>query len=258
MHKPDPAVPDKTLETLARNFGREAAKYGFRQIDYLRYINFLLEYANDETEGLTSAREGGEVETIAAPDWSQGLNVAAELPVAGERVRVRSFDAAEDTERLREWLTDDYGRYFLLSRISGRRTDVDAFLANARHRIGVVELHDGQAIGAVAFLNYDTARRKAELRKLIGDRRYRGTGLARESTELWIRHGLSGLGLKKIYVNTLHTHFRNIKLNESLGFRVEGLLHNEALIDGEYHDVLRMGLWWEGNGDSTPCKGEEA
>ena len=37
----------------------------------------------------------------------------------------------------------------------------------------------------------------------------------------------------------------NIRLNEDLGFRVEGVLRNEVLIDGTYHDVLRMGLWAE-------------
>ena len=69
-------------------------------------------------------------------------------------------------------------------------------------------------------------------------------GLAKEATRLWIQYGLSALKLKKIYVNTLNTNIRNIRLNEELGFKVEGLLCNEVFVDGQYKDVLRMGLWF--------------
>jgi hypothetical protein len=54
--------------------------------------------------------------------------------------------------------------------------------------------------------------------------------------------GIAGLGLKKIYLNTLETDVRNIRLNEELGFKVEGILRNECFFDGEYHDILRMAL----------------
>jgi RimJ/RimL family protein N-acetyltransferase len=45
-----------------------------------------------------------------------------------------------------------------------------------------------------------------------------------------------------MYVSTLQTQIANIELNERIGFRVEGLLKNEVLIDGERCDVLRMGF----------------
>lgn len=44
------------------------------------------------------------------------------------------------------------------------------------------------------------------------------------------------------------TNVGNIKINEEIGFRVEGVLRNEVFIDGRYHDVLRMGLWDEQGG----------
>ena len=237
--KTEPSVPDNTLETLARNFCREAKSYGFTQIDYLRYVNHLLAHSAEDGEA-----DEDETTTI---DLSAG---PVTLPATGERVTLRAFDPERDTEIFREWLSDDYGRYFLVARTSGRRADADSFLNNQKHIIGVIELHSGQPIGSVAYLNVDERRKKAELRKLIGDPTCRGTGLAKEATELWIRYGLTTLGLKKLYLNTLHTHFRNVKLNESLGFKVEGILRNEALVDGEHRDVLRMGLWHDSAEDS--------
>jgi len=66
-------------------------------------------------------------------------------------------------------------------------------------------------------------------------------GLAEEATRLWIAYGIDALRLEKINVSTLQTHINNIKLNEKIGFQVEGLLRDEVLIDGTRHDVLRMG-----------------
>ena len=48
--------------------------------------------------------------------------------------------------------------------------------------------------------------------------------------------------MRKIYVNTLDTNLANIRLNEQLGFRVEGVLRDEVLLNGEFQDVLRMSL----------------
>jgi diamine N-acetyltransferase len=95
----------------------------------------------------------------------------------------------------------------------------------------------------IAYLNYDTCHRKAELRKLVGHPLARGKGLGLAATRLWIRYGRDGLALKKIYLNTLDTNIRNIRLNEELGFKIEGILRNELFIDGTYRDVLRMSLW---------------
>jgi RimJ/RimL family protein N-acetyltransferase len=93
----------------------------------------------------------------------------------------------------------------------------------------------------MAYLDHSRIQNRAELRKLIGESDCRGKGLAEEATRLWVRYGIIGLGLEKIYLSTLQTQIANIRLNEDIGFKVEGLLRDEVLIDGKRHDVLRMG-----------------
>jgi RimJ/RimL family protein N-acetyltransferase len=181
----------------------------------------------------------------AAPD-------TAALPLHGPRVVIRAFDVATDLEILDRWLSDRRGRDFLLSRVTARRADVQELVAERSSAFAMVTLHDATPVGTVAFLDHDPVQRKAEMRKLIGDPAQRGKGLAKEASELWIRYGISVLGLKKIYVSTFHTNVRNVRLNQELGFKVEGILRNEVLVDGRYHDVLRMGLWADaqhGDGD---------
>ena len=109
--------------------------------------------------------------------------------------------------------------------------------------VGIITLPDGLPIGATAYLNIDIDQRMAELRKLVGEPSMRGRGYAKAASRLWIGYGFRGLRLHKIYLNTLNTNVRNVQLNEELGFRVEGILADEVLLDGRYYDVLRMAIW---------------
>jgi RimJ/RimL family protein N-acetyltransferase len=232
MTSPRTDIPDAAIEALARLVCREASEQGFTQIEYVKLVNAVL----DE-----SMRTAGAEPSPAPPPAP-----ATRLPLRGPRVAIRALDPACDLPLFDRWLADASGRDFLLSRLTARQADLRELLRAAGNAFGVVTLPDAVPIGAVAFLDHDPAQRKAEMRKLIGEPSYRGKGLAKEASALWIRYGLAGLGLRKIYVSTFHTNVRNVRLNQELGFRVEGILRSEVLVDGAYHDVLRMGLWREG------------
>ena len=237
-------LPNTTIETLSRNFYKQASNYGFKQEDYLRFVNILLEYAMRPKEEITGSGDRKKfVKENYVNDFEESIPVF--LPVKGKKVCIREFNKRQDRPLFKKWLSDKFGRFFLLSRTTDRTLDIDQLFKNKNTIIGVITLPNDKPIGSVAFINYDEVHPKAELRKVIGEPEMRGKGLGKEATKLWIKYGISGLGLKKIYLHTLNTNIRNIKLNEEMGFQVEGILRNETIIDGEYHDVLRMGLWRE-------------
>jgi RimJ/RimL family protein N-acetyltransferase len=227
-------LPDITVEATARSFHKQAVGYGFALGDFVRFTNTLL--------GIAMAPRGAG--TVAADKPREPLRRYHELPLHGPRVTVRRFGEPGDRGLLDGWVAEREGRFFLLSTASGRTHDVDALVQSAHNLVGMV-LFEGRPVGCLAYLDYDAGQRRAELRKVIGDAEMRGRGLAREASELWVGYGLGALGLHKIYLNTLATHIGNIKINEEIGFRVEGILRNEVLVDGEHRDVLRMGLWHE-------------
>ena len=230
------AIPKATIDALARSIYKEASGYGFQQVDIIRLINELMDLCTGQE---LTERDTAE---LARPDVVVDPQAAMTMPIKGERVLIREFAGAEDRRLLEQWLPDRYGRYFVLSCATAQSITIDALIGNPNNYLTMVTLHDGKPIGAMAFLDHSKTQKRAELRKLIGDLDARGQGLAEEATRLWIQYGIRALGLEKIYVSTLQTQFANIKLNESIGFRVEGLLRNEILIDGKRHDVLRMGL----------------
>ncbi|MEO0374022.1 MAG: GNAT family protein [Cyanobacteria bacterium P01_A01_bin.17] len=231
-------IPDITIEALCRTFFKEVTTYGFQQLDYVRFVNLLLDLAM-QSDGEHAS--GSNVASTASLDFP----VANGLPIEGPRVNLRAFTPETDLDLLEGWLSDDEGRYFLLSRTTSPDLDIQDVINQKSNLVGMISLKNGRAIGSVIFLDYDAMRHKAELRKLIGVKAMRGMGYAREATELWLSYGLNSLGLKKIYLNTLDTNLRNLRLNEQLGFKIEGILRNEVYFDERYHDVLRMGLWRE-------------
>jgi len=237
------SVPDRTLETLVRSFYKESSMYGFTQIDYLRFVNMLLDLSMESSASESETQDGERRIDFGYVDATNEHLKA--LPIEGKRVRIRKLDPVSDMGMMKEWLNDKSGRQFLLSRITAQTIDIERIIKDDWNVFGIITTHDDSPIGCVAYLGFNCDQKKAELRKLIGEPSMRGQGYAKEATQLWIQYGLAALNLKKIHLSTLHTDIRNIRLNESLGFKVEGILRNEICVDGVYRDVLRMGLWQE-------------
>lgn len=228
-------IPDTTIDALSRNLFKESLQYGFRYEDYIRFVNTLLEYAIESKNGHIPEVKNNSSSFVESIDqWT--------LPLETENLIIRKFHEKEDKNLLEEWIKDKFGRYFLLTMTTAKAHTTESLISSEKSILGIVTLKDGKPIGTVAFLNYDSGNQKGELRKLIGDPKYRGKGYGKEATKYWIRYGFENLNLKKIYLNTTDTHFHNIKINEELGFKVEGILRDEILFDGIPHDVLRMGL----------------
>jgi RimJ/RimL family protein N-acetyltransferase len=232
------SIPDKTLEALARSFFRDSVNYGFKKIDYLRFVNVLLDMAMSNSKKL---EENGHVVDKVQSD---GLEEIDGLPLKSERLCIRSYKA-RDRKIMQQWLSDEEGRHFLLSRTTAKTVQLDKFAHDKTCLIGMITLPDDTPIGAVAYCDYNKEQSRAELRKMIGDKSKREMGFAKEATNMWIQYGLKTLQLKKIYLSTLNNNIRNIKLNEELGFQVEGILRNEVYFDDNFHDVLRMGMFVE-------------
>lgn len=87
---------------------------------------------------------------------------------------------------------------------------------------GIVLRETSELIGTVNFSSIDSHRRTAEAGKLIGSQFHRGLGLAKESFAAWLIYGFQVLNLTKIKIRTKSENERNIGLNLSLGFYIEG------------------------------------
>lgn len=233
------SIPEETIRAFARSIVQAAQGYGFGRADGIRLISALMDLS---VQGWSNGGGGTKpaADKVTSVD-DPSLDVDG-FPLRSKRLRIRLADPARDVALIESWMHDKYGQHFLLSCATAQRIDVSSLMENTSNHVGIVALQDGHPIGAVAFLDHDDRQRRAEMRKLIGDPDARGKGYAEEATVLWLKYGVEKLGLEKVYVSTLQNHLRNIQLNESVGFRIEGVLADEVLLDGMRQDVLRMGF----------------
>ena len=172
------------------------------------------------------------------------LQSFANVVLRGERVMLRPM-REEDAELIVQWRNDPAIRKWLFSTDPLTvQSHLEWFRRPKPDRLDfVICLRESERpIGTVNFTNIDFQNAKAEAGKMLGDRTQWGKGLAKEAFRLWLAFGFERLGLTHIYVRTLSTNHRNIKLNEQLGFRVEKILCEEYQRGDELYDVVVMGL----------------
>ena len=221
-----------TIETVTKGIIDETSKWKFKTGDYITLANALLDYSINKPNNSTNNQSPKEIIS----------SVKLSFPLIGEYIKIKQFDRNTDFDIVNKWLADEFGRWFLLSRSYSRDSTFIELIENERNILGLITLSDSTPIGLMGYLEYDKNHHKAEMRKLIGEKKHREKGHAKEATTLWIQYGINTLGLKKIFLHTIENNIRNVSLNKELGFQVEGILRKECFIDNKYYDLLRMGL----------------
>lgn len=162
--------------------------------------------------------------------------------IRGPRVTLRPL-RPEDATRLAIWRQDreirptfawcllhDLARRAARKVSSSRR--VDLVICDEQHR----------RIGAVSLFGIDRRRRRAEFGKLVGDRAARGRGYAREASSLLLAYAFSVLKLRRVSLRTVGFNLHNIRLNERMGFKFEGILRQADHLNNQLVDVVLMSM----------------
>lgn len=223
-------INNLNVETVSQSIINETSKWGFKQSDYLKLVNDLMDLSLNKPPVKLNK------EKLSSTDVEHKLS----LPLTSENILIRMFDKKTDLSIVQHWLEEELGKWFLLSRSHSTDKSFNQLIEDDRNIFGLITLKDSTPIGLLAYLDCDKKQNKAEMRKLIGKEDYRKKGYAKEATQIWLQYGVQNLGLKKIYLHTIENNIRNVTLNKELGFQVEGILRKECFINNEYYDLLRM------------------
>ena len=132
-----------------------------------------------------------------------------------------------------------------------RRTDLAMF---------GIRLRDGnRLIGSCQLHNISSVHRSAELQIRLGDVAVRGKGHGTEAVQLLLNHAFRDLNLHRVYLHVFAGNEAALRVYEKVGFVKEGVLRRAAHIDGQYVDVVVMGILAdEWRPDVTPSRGKTA
>ncbi len=101
---------------------------------------------------------------------------------------------------------------------------------------------EGVLIGGCALFNFQDVHRTAEFGIGIGDKTYWGKGYGSEATRLMLDWAFRYRNLNRVWLTTLSCNERAIRCYLACGFVEEGRQRQHAWGDGQYHDLVYMGI----------------
>ena len=92
------------------------------------------------------------------------------------------------------------------------------------------------------MLNIDRKNLKAEYYIVIGEKDYRGLGIAKRASLKLLKYAFEELKLNKIYLYTEVDNVSAQKMFEKVGMRKEGLLKDDLYYNNRYVDRYIYGI----------------
>jgi diamine N-acetyltransferase len=136
---------------------------------------------------------------------------------------------------MRYWFEEPYETFAELSAL------FEAHIHEQNERRFIIDA-DGDSSGLVELVEINTVHRSAEFQIIIAPAS-QGRGLAVEATRLALDYGFSVLNLHKIYLIVDRENEKAVHVYAKAGFRQEGVLKEEFFMNGQYRDVIRMGIF---------------
>jgi RimJ/RimL family protein N-acetyltransferase len=104
-----------------------------------------------------------------------------------------------------------------------------------------IETLAGEFVGGVGLHGIDARNRQAELGIWIA-RPYWDKGYGTDAVRVASRLGFREMNLQRVFLRVYETNPRGRRAYEKVGFKEEGRLRRSQFIDGQYVDVIMMGL----------------
>lgn len=152
-----------------------------------------------------------------------------------------------DTERVRQWrMQPDVARYMYTEpEISPaqQRAWFERISRSERDIVWIIELTEGDVpVGVLSLNDIDTAHSRCAWAYYIGSDQARGKSLGKLLECNLYDHVFLTMGFNRLWCEVLAFNDRVVKLHELFGSKVEGVLRQHIAKNGEWHDVVRMGI----------------
>ena len=106
----------------------------------------------------------------------------------------------------------------------------------------ICECETGRPVGSVYIRDIDPVHQKAEYGIFIGAVDARGKGYGTAAAKLMIRYSFEELKLHRLFLRVYAENLQAIRSYEKAGFVKEAYLRDDVFIDGEYKDIVLMGI----------------
>jgi RimJ/RimL family protein N-acetyltransferase len=169
--------------------------------------------------------------------------------IFGERIRLRAVER-EDLPRFVEWFHDPEVRagisLFMPMSLVEEEQWYEGMLKQdpIEHSLSIDVHKDDEWIhvGGCGLFDFEPQSRRMELGIIIGDKSAWDQGFGTDVVRTLLRHAFDTLNLNRVALRVFETNLRAIQVYRKIGFIEEGRLRQDHFIDGQYVDVVIMGI----------------
>lgn len=164
------------------------------------------------------------------------------------RVKLRKM-AKEDVERYNKWRNDMEVMYSTnpsldVYSLEATENFVDQVILGSSTAKSYIMIDKGTEtpIGIVSLINIDYKNRNAECIIDIGEKDFWGKSYGSEGMKLLLDYAFYEMNLHRVSLKVFAFNDRAIRLYTKIGFQKEGQSRQSLFRNGEWHDIIHMGI----------------
>jgi RimJ/RimL family protein N-acetyltransferase len=166
----------------------------------------------------------------------------------GVSIRLEPLDPGADLRDYVRWVNDpETTRFMWIGHSQLGESDIREYIESFQDKddrvlYGIMTRDDGRHVGNITLQSIDRNNSCADIGIMIGATDVRGRGVGTEAIGLVADYALAELGLHRVYAGYVDDNLSSAGAFRKNGFVVEGRSREAFELDGEYRDVVRVGL----------------
>ncbi|NMM55504.1 GNAT family N-acetyltransferase [Paenibacillus aquistagni] len=117
--------------------------------------------------------------------------------------------------------------------------------SNTSKNYMIVDKENHEAVGITAIVHMDDKNRNGECILELGNKAYWGKGYGTEALQLLLHYAFLECNLHRMALRVFSFNDRAIRLYHKLGFKQEGISRQSIYREGQWHDIIHMGMLQE-------------
>lgn len=228
----------RMLKLVTQSFYKELKKYGFEESDLVTVSLELLDrVTHPELNGTIDQPTYREQFTVE--DIIDHWNTAKELTLGEVRI---SPLLPQHVPTVAGWLHQERIQNTFISLLPKKPEQLAQYFFEQALREYFAIFYQDRFVGFIGADQIDQTHKRIEMKKLVGVSGLSGKGIGKRATFLFLYWAFSKRGFNKVFIHSMDTNIQNINLNSKFGFELEGVFFEEIFNEGNFRDVLRMGL----------------
>jgi len=163
--------------------------------------------------------------------------------IQSNNITLRVFFETDIPDKIR-WINDAENNLYLHYDIPLEYEKTMQWFRNKNNekRLDLVIEYCGKPVGLIGLVEIDRVNNKAEYYICLGEKEFKGKGIAKSATKMLIDYSFTELGLNKVFLNVDAQNIVACHLYEKCGFECEGFFKKDMMHRGQYIDRKRYAI----------------